>query len=95
MLRSALLILGATLTAAALLAAVFGRLPLAWHLVIPGAVLLFAMLNEVRRRYKPLQRDPPGPGWVETPERFVDPETSKEVTVYYQPSSGERRYVGR
>jgi hypothetical protein len=95
MLRSALLILGAVLTAAALVAAFLGWLPLAWHLVIPGAVLLFAMLNEIRRRYKPIQPDPPGPGWIETPERFIDPETSKEVTVYYQPSSGERRYIAR
>ena len=95
MLRSVLLILGVALTAAALLAFLFGRLPFGAHLAIPGLVLLFAMLNELRRRYKPVQHDPPGPGWVETPERFVDPETGKRVTVYYQPSSGERRYVGR
>jgi hypothetical protein len=95
MLRSALLILGAALTAAALVAAVLGWIPLAGHLAIPGVVLLFAMLNEIRRRYKPPEPGLPGPDWVETPERFVDPETRKEVTVYYQPSSGERRYVGR
>src|SRR6202521_4226486 len=95
MLRSALLILGAVLTAGALFAAVLGWLPLAWHLVIPGAALLLAMLNELRRRYKPIEPGPPGPGWIETPERFVDPETNDEVTVYYQPSTGERRYVGQ
>jgi hypothetical protein len=52
------------------------------------------MLTANRLRYKPLKSGPLGPGWIETPERFVDPETGKEVTVYYQPSSGERRYVG-
>jgi hypothetical protein len=95
MLRSALLLLGAVLTAGALFAAILGCLPLALHLVIPGAALLLAMLNEIRRRHKPIEPGPPGPGWIETPQRFVDPETNKEVTVYYQPSSGERRYVGR
>lgn len=95
MLRSVLLILGVALTAAALLAALVGWLPLGAHLAIPGLVLLFAMLNELRRRYKPIRPDPPGADWIETPERFVDPETGKDVTVYYQPSSGERRYVGR
>jgi len=95
MLRSTLLILGAALTAAALLTALFGWIPLGAHLAIPGVVLLLAMLNELRRRYKPIQSGPPGPGWIKTPERFVDPETGKDVTVYYQPSSGERRYVGR
>ena len=95
MLRLALLILGAGLTAAVVLAAVLGTVPLAWRLAIPGLVLLFAMLVERRHRYKPIQPGPPGPGWIETPERFVDPETNQEVTVYYQPSSGERRYVGQ
>jgi hypothetical protein len=95
MLRSALLIIGAALTAAALVAAVLGWIPLAGHLAIPGIVLLLAMLNEIRRRYKPPEPGPPGPGWIETSERFVDPETNQEVTVYYQPSSGERRYVGQ
>ncbi|HUI34006.1 MAG TPA: hypothetical protein VLX67_00625 [Stellaceae bacterium] len=95
MLRSVLLILGVALTSAALVAAASGHMPAAWHLVIPGLVLLLAMLNELRRRYKPIQPSPPGPGWIETPERFVDPETGKDVTVYYRPSSGERRYVGR
>ena len=95
MLRTALLIIGAVLTAAALVAALTGWLPFSAHLAIPGLILLFAMLNELRRRYKPIQPGPPGPGWVETPERFIDPETGKDVTVYYQPSSGERRYVGR
>lgn len=31
--------------------------------------------------------------WQTTDERFVDPETGKLVTVWYDPESGERRYV--
>jgi hypothetical protein len=94
-LRSALLVIGACLTAAALLAAALGHASLAWHLALPGVVLLAAILIERRHRYKPIETRPPGPDWTETPERFIDPESGKEVTVYFQPSSGERRYVSR
>ena len=31
--------------------------------------------------------------WKATGERFVDPETGKLVTVWFDPQSGERRYV--
>jgi len=95
MLRAVLLVLGAALTAGAGFMAVFGHMPAAWHLGVPGLVLLAGMLTLNYLRYKPLEPLAPGPGWVETPERFVDPETGKDVTVYYQPSSGERRYVAR
>jgi hypothetical protein len=30
---------------------------------------------------------------VSTNERFIDPESGKTVTVFYQPFTGERRYV--
>jgi hypothetical protein len=35
----------------------------------------------------------PANGWEPTGERFEDPETGKPVQVYYNPQSGERRYV--
>jgi hypothetical protein len=54
-------------------------------------VLLFGLLVE-QWRYKPLTTRP-GPGWVPTDERFVDPESGRLVTVFYKPSTGERRYV--
>jgi hypothetical protein len=63
------------------------------RLLIPGAVLIAALLIE-RWRYRCIADDRPGPGWVDTGERFIDPETAKLVTVFYQPSTGERRYVG-
>ena len=59
---------------------------------VPGLVLLFALVVE-RWRYKPVTGRPPGAGWVATKERFVDPESGKSVTVFYQPATGERRYV--
>lgn len=33
--------------------------------------------------------------WQSTGERFADPVTGKEVEVFYDPASGERRYVER
>ncbi len=58
-----------------------------------AAVLLVIGLAIERWRYKPLAARPPGPDWQMTDERFVDPETGKLVTVYFQPRTGERRYI--
>ena len=63
------------------------------RLLIPGLVLIAALLIE-RWRYRCLAGDRPGPGWVATGERFIDPESGRLVTVFYRPSTGERRYVG-
>src|SRR5207253_10841711 len=59
---------------------------------VPGLVWLCALVVD-RWRYKPVTGRPPGAGWVATNERFVDPESGKSVTVFYQPATGERRYV--
>ncbi len=48
-----------------------------------------------RRGDTPVQSRAPGPDWVETGERFIDPETGKAVAVFHHPRTGERRYVGR
>jgi hypothetical protein len=61
---------------------------------IPGLLLVGTVLIE-RWRYKPLGGERPGPDWVATGERFVDPETGKLVTVFYKPATGERCYIGR
>jgi hypothetical protein len=63
-------------------------LPLA---LLPAA-LLIGLLCE-RYLYKPLQDVPPADGWERTEERFVDPKTGRLVSVYYNPRTGERRYV--
>ena len=65
------------------------------HLLAPviGSVLLLAGLAFERWRYKAIERGQPGPGWQASGERFVDPETGKPVEVWYQATTGERRYV--
>ena len=83
---------GILLAAAAWLSIIGCTLATAFWVAIPGLVLVFGLLVE-RWRYKPLTSCQPGPDWLATDERFVDPETRKPVTVYYQPSTGERRYV--
>jgi hypothetical protein len=36
---------------------------------------------------------PKGPHWRATDERFIDPQTGKLVTVWFDPQTGGRRYV--
>ena len=44
--------------------------------------------------YKRVPLDaPPGPGWVQTDERFVDPTSGETLAVWFDPKSGERVYV--
>ena len=91
MLRVALLVLGAglALTGAALLARGVSA-PGAQALGI-GALILLGTVFE-RWRYRPHHPRPPA-GWERTGERYEDPETGHIVDVYYDPRSGERRYV--
>lgn len=93
MLRAALFVVSAILLAAAGWLAIAGcNLGSVLRPAIPGLVLLFGLAVE-RWRYKPVTSRRPGPDWVSTSERFIDPESGKTVTVFYQPSTGERRYV--
>jgi len=59
--------------------------------VVSGIVFLGIALENFR--YKRLHRDVPGAGWQDTGERFIDPESGETVSVWFDPSSGERRYV--
>jgi hypothetical protein len=93
MLRAALFVVSAILLAVAGWSAIAGcSLGVVLRPAIPGIVLLFGLAIE-RWRYKPLTTDRPGPDWVSTNERFIDPESGETVTVFYQPATGERRYV--
>jgi len=83
---------GVLLAAAVSLAIARCPLGLVLRLAVPSVILLFALLVE-RWRYKPLKDHRPGRDWLPTDERFVDPESGKLVTVFYKPSTGERRYV--
>ncbi len=91
-LRAALLIVGLLMLAGAAASAAAGCTALGWRMALFGGVLVVAALFE-RWRYKRLAGRCPGPDWVATDERFVDPETGTLVTVYYLPATGERRYV--
>jgi hypothetical protein len=70
--------------------AIFGGWPLWPPLIAFGAVLVFVLFE--RNQYKAIADRPP-PGWEATGERFIDPETGKQVAVYYDPKSGQRQYV--
>jgi hypothetical protein len=91
MLRAVLFAIGVVLLIAASAAAFAGcrTVPLA----AIGAILTLAVLFE-RYIYKPIRPEPPGPGWEQTTERFIDPRTGLSITVYFNPRTGERRYVG-
>jgi hypothetical protein len=58
------------------------------------AVICLAGLVFERVRYKAILDAPPGEGWSATAERFVDSRSGRAVTVWFQPSTGKRAYVG-
>lgn len=58
-----------------------------------GGIITLGILFE-RWRYR--KHEPSTDArWQSTGERFVDPATGKDVEVFYDPASGERRYVER
>jgi hypothetical protein len=68
--------------------------PFTYYLAFIAGILFVGSLFE-RVRYKKLENEDPGSGWRETEERFIDPVTNKCVTVFFNPTSGERRYVAK
>jgi hypothetical protein len=93
LLRAALLVIGGVMLAAAAIGALAGcRLAAIIPLAVCGPILAGGVLVE-RWRYQGLTDDRPGRNWQATPERFVDPETGRLVTVFFNPATGERRYV--
>ena len=61
-------------------------------LAVLGALMVFGLLFE-RFVYKPIRTDAPGPGWDLTQETFQDPVSGQTVSVWYNRTTGERRYV--
>lgn len=89
MLRAVVLCLGALAVAAgAVLLGTGDRAGI--NLILIGAVILLGTAFE-RWRYR--KAPPAGARWQRTAERFVDPTTGDTMEVYYDPASGERRYL--
>lgn len=91
MLRTFVLVAAALFLTAALAGLAID--PATWPTVIVAALLVAGIAFE-RRRYGALQRRPAaGSGWQETSERFIDDASGKPVSVWFDPATGERRYV--
>ncbi len=93
MLRNIVLVLGGTLLATGLVALFAAAWPIAIFCLVWGAIIVFGIVYERYAYKKILDRIPEGKGWSRTPERFVDPQTGKTVTVYVKSFTGERAYV--
>jgi hypothetical protein len=90
MLRIALLVFACLLVVLGACLWVNGGAPGGAQAFTAGVILLLGTLFE-RWRYKNRNASIEG-DWQRTGERFVDPQTGKEVEVLYDPKSGERRY---
>jgi hypothetical protein len=55
-------------------------------------VLVWLLFRTGGYKRRPLDT-PPGPDWVKTEERFVDPTSGETLDVWFHPTSGERAYV--
>jgi hypothetical protein len=87
--RNWALLLGAIVTVAGLvLFWRFGGSPML--LIIGALVFVTAALEPI---YGRANGKPVGGKWQPTDERFVDPDTGKLVTVWFDPKTGERCYV--
>lgn len=90
MLRTSLVVFGAALALVGMI--LFARgLPGGAQALGLGGLIVLGIVFE-RWRYRPNETRP-GAGWQPTGERFEDPQTGKTVQVFYDPRSGERRYV--
>ena len=60
-------------------------------------ILILGIVMMITAAFEPVygrpSRRPAGSTWRPTDERFIDPETGKLVTVWFDPDSGERSYV--
>lgn len=65
--------------------------PAAWPCLAVAALLAVGVFYE--RTYYRGAAAPRGAGWQPTAERFRDEESGAMVTVWFNPATGERRYV--
>lgn len=90
MLRASLLVFGGALALVGVLLLARGLPGGAQALALGGLIVLGTVFE--RWRYRP-NRARSGATWEATGERFLDPQTRETVQVFYDPCSGERRYV--
>ncbi len=67
---------------------------LIWCCAIALPLLVWFAFRKGGYKRAPLDA-PPGPDWVQTNERFVDPTSGETLAVWFHPVSGERAYVRR
>lgn len=91
MLRASLLVFAVALALAGVVLLVRGAPGHGAYALGLAALLVLGTAFE-RWRYRPHQHRPDG-DWQPTGERFEDPQTRATVQVFYDPHSGERRYV--
>ena len=91
MLRAVLLVAAGALALLGVTLLLRGQLGAGAYALGMGALIVLGTAFE-RWRYRP-QQGRPGAGWEATGERFEDPQTGRTVQVFYDPRSGERRYV--
>jgi hypothetical protein len=91
--RAVVCVIGLLFAGAAIALAALRCYPAAGMLAVWAVIFLGGLAVERWRYKKLLGAAPPGPDWQATEERFVDPETGRLVTVYFQPATGERRYI--
>jgi hypothetical protein len=65
---------------------------LIWCAAIGLPLLAWLLLRNGGYKRRPLDA-PPGPDWMQTQERFVDPWSGETLEVWFHPPSGERIYV--
>lgn len=90
MLRTFVLVAAMLLFTGALFGAVID--PGVWPAALMSGLILAGILFE-RARYGAVLRRPAESGWQETSERFIDDASGRPVTVWFNPATGERRYV--
>lgn len=92
-LRRAILGFGCLLLfGAALIGITSGCVAPAIPFAVLGILLLLGTVFE-RVKYGATELRPPGPEWQRTAERFRDPLTKEAIDVFFNPVTGERRYV--
>ena len=90
MLRTFVLVAAALFLTAAVIGVAID--PMTWPTLIVAGTLVSGIVFE-RARYGAAQRKPVGGEWRETAERFIDDPSGKPVSVWFNPASGQRKYV--